>query len=628
MHITMILILMSMFSIEQLIKSLYDMCCTLTTKFQTFLIYSGTKVGIHGILLLASLLMDESFPQKKYHPAIEIVIKTIHYQASKWWTVIDQAISSMKTKRQRRYTATPIQTRNSPTKMICKALIFAMTAQTKSIEECGPFDTDSELIGIDNRCSGCITHTRTDIPGEITECRRSIKGFGGERTYKVWTGTIHWTWDDDNGKQHKMVIPNAYYVPDGGVRLLSPQHWAQQRSGKDRQGGAGSTTMGTHVELFWNNRDSRRTVPIDLTGNNVATFRLSSGYNRFAAYCMETGLDNEVYQKNPLTIDETTMISDDDSDDDPETESEDESQGETPDPAPDEESISDSQPRQFDLNGPTTAQDKHQHLPTVITDEEDRQGETPAAELLRIHYDFGHTSFSKLQQMAKHGVIPYRLRNCAVPVCSACQYAKATRRPWRSRSIKDRAMDQVPTEPGQIIAIDQLVSPIPGLIAQMIGFITKERYKIATVYVDTATGYGFVYPQKTASAAETLEGKRVFEKQALDNNIKIQAYHADNGIFKAKAWVDDCTRQGQRLTFAAAGAHHTNGKAERRIRELQELARTTLIHAQQRWPKAITANLWPYAVRYANFMYQQCTKYATQIKEESLPTVSQYRRQY
>jgi hypothetical protein len=69
-----------------------------------------------------------------------------------------------------------------------------------------------------------------------------------------------------------MIIPNAYYVPDGKVRLMSPQHWAQQRSNKDRHGGAGSTTMGTHVELFWDDRKYRRTVPLDLVGNNVATF--------------------------------------------------------------------------------------------------------------------------------------------------------------------------------------------------------------------------------------------------------------------------------------------------------------------------------------------------------------------
>ena len=39
---------------------------------------------------------------------------------------------------------------------------------------------------------------------------------------------------------------------------------------------------------------------------------------------------------------------------------------------------------------------------------------------------------------------------------------------------------------------------------------------------------------------------------------------------------------------------------ERRIKELQDLARTMLTHANKRWPTTITNNLWPYALRMAN----------------------------
>ena len=55
--------------------------------------------------------------------------------------------------------------------------------------------------------------------------------------------------------------------------------------------------------------------------------------------------------------------------------------------------------------------------------------------------------------------------------------------------------------------------------------------------------------------------------------------------------------------FAGVNAHHQNGIAERRIRELQELTRTMLIFANRRWPKMVTANLWPYALRMANTVY-------------------------
>jgi hypothetical protein len=83
---------------------------------------------------------------------------------------------------------------------------------------------------------------------------------------------------------------------------------------------------------------------------------------------------------------------------------------------------------------------------------------------------------------------------------------------------------------------------------------------------------GFIHLQQTASAKETLESKTAFEWYAANRGVIIMNYHADNGIFKAKEWVQACHQKDQGLTFAGVGAHHANGKAEQRIHELQELA--------------------------------------------------------
>jgi hypothetical protein len=54
------------------------------------------------------------------------------------------------------------------------------------------FDTDSEQVGVDNCCTGCISHVMTDFVGELQACNKAIKGFGGVITRKVMTGTILW----------------------------------------------------------------------------------------------------------------------------------------------------------------------------------------------------------------------------------------------------------------------------------------------------------------------------------------------------------------------------------------------------------------------------------------------------
>ena len=79
------------------------------------------------------------------------------------------------------------------------------------------YDTDSGPVGIDNRCTACLSHEISDFDGPLMDVERSIRGFGGSRTTGVKQGMLVWTWEDDEGGRHKFVIPNSYYVPAGGV---------------------------------------------------------------------------------------------------------------------------------------------------------------------------------------------------------------------------------------------------------------------------------------------------------------------------------------------------------------------------------------------------------------------------
>ena len=116
------------------------------------------------------------------------------------------------------------------------------------------------------------------------------------------------------------------------------------------------------------------------------------------------------------------------------------------------------------------------------------------------------------------------------------------------------------------------------------------------MYVDQFSRLSYVYLQKSADAEETLKGKLAFELFAQQNGVQIKGYHADNGVFNANKWKAACQEARQQLLIAGVNAHHTNGLAEKRIRDLQDLTRTMLIHANARWQNAITVNLWPYAL--------------------------------
>ena len=115
--------------------------------------------------------------------------------------------------------------------------VIAQAATAKPGERIATFDTDSQWVGVDNRCSACITHISEDfVPGSLMPSQKtSIKGFGGMIVRSnIQVGTLLWRFQDDMGVAHAFKIPNSYLVPEGGMRLLSPQHWAKVQKHKDK----------------------------------------------------------------------------------------------------------------------------------------------------------------------------------------------------------------------------------------------------------------------------------------------------------------------------------------------------------------------------------------------------------
>ena len=197
--------------------------------------------------------------------------------------------------------------------MALSSIVLMPTTYAKPRERQVVFDTDSNAVGIDNRASACISCDADDFEGPLQECKRAIKGFGGTKTYNVYQGTLLWSWEDDDGKVHTFRIPQSYYIPQGKVRLLSPQHWAKTQKDTKPTAGTMETTDHKKVILQWKQRQFKRTVPIH-PSDNVATFRLAPGFKAYATFCQEADFNNSDHH-DPLTAEEMHVIPDEDKED-------------------------------------------------------------------------------------------------------------------------------------------------------------------------------------------------------------------------------------------------------------------------------------------------------------------------
>ena len=235
----------------------------------------------------------------------------------------------------------------------------------------------------------------------------------------------------------------------------------------------------------------------------------------------------------------------------------------------------------------------------VIPDDKDPTALDPHDELPRWHYRLGHLPFDHIKQLASAGQLPKRLLACKKPFCSACQYSKISKRPWRVKG-ENKKTTKTTTRPRQIVLLDQLESNTPGLITQLKGKVMQQWYKYTTVFVDQFSGYTFVHLQKLLTSEETVMVKHAFECSADQRGVKITNYHADNARFADNAFITDGKAQRQGLSYCGVNGHFQNGIAECRIRDLQEQTRTSMLYAMNKWKRLILICLWPYTMRHAN----------------------------
>ena len=242
-------------------------------------------------------------------------------------------------------------------------------------------------------------------------------------------------------------------------------------------------------------------------------------------------------------------------------------------------------------------------------------------DLLKWHWRLGHLHFSWLQRLAATSRNPERpdlpvisskfskISSCEPPMCAACQLGKINRRGATNtveiaRPERDMLLRQDQVRPGDMVSVDQYVSTVLGRRSHTKGREPpNERFTGGTLFVDHATSYVFARHQVSLRAGDTVASKHAFERDAHTMGVPIKGYRADNVPFNSREFIHDLEILNQTISFSGTGAHHQNGVAERAIGTITRWARTMLLHAVIHWPDKIDLALWPFAVDYAIYLW-------------------------
>eukprot|EP00957_Ditylum_brightwellii_P179057 13639747-Ditylum_brightwellii.AAC.1 len=98
-----------------------------------------------------------------------------------------------------------------------------------------------------------------------------------------------------------------------------------------------------------------------------------------------------------------------------------------------------------------------------------------------------------------------------------------------------------------------MISHQPGLILQVIGTLTHDRYWVEVTMVDHASKFSYSHLIKGASNAETLSVKGAYERVMHSYGHKVKAYNWDNIRFDSQDFKDSCNKAHQTYSYCGVG---------------------------------------------------------------------------
>ena len=390
-------------------------------------------------------------------------------------------------------------------------------------------DSDSFEMRVDTGASHCISYDIRDFIGKVTPTRGSIQGYHEVgRNNRLHLGTMRFRITDDEGRNHTFDVPNSIFDEQGQHKLLCPQHWSRDCDTIDK---AYEMTGEQSTVLAWMQKSTKKwhykTVQHSHSKAPVPVLHTSPGYSNYNAYCTKICPGDDVccYSTRLLKDDLMNQVSPSrmqlgenkglTTAQGPAELSSDEQGTYAPKDVADAQQImtQDAQLRPTPLPMEFQSIQVSDDTPHILEDEETNFRDDQQ-QLLHWHHRLGHMPFTRLKEAAEVGIIPRRLRNVPSPRCTACMYAKATKKPWRTRAPPTSQAVPSVNAPGAVVSVDQLESSTPGFIGQLKGWLTRQRYTCATVFVDQYSDLTFVYLQRSTNAEETLDAKEAFERYA------------------------------------------------------------------------------------------------------------------
>jgi hypothetical protein len=563
-----------------------------------FSVYIISAINSLIVDLIFSIRMTVTIILYDNQPDICAMWKKCKKVIQNWWKYRKHKIPTRyKPKRSGYY----VHGNKNSTARICYLTNKGMTKVRKYCERIVSCQAEDDLLlqyeentqlGIDTLSTYCMTNNMQDFSETPRSIALKVTGISDSlaSVTKVGRGTFKIL--DDNGMMCVLPVPELYYCSTAPYRIISPQHldrtWRSESTGTFAE-----ATSSQHTRIMWTDEyedehtktithTSKSGVPICTTAPDY------SQYKRYLQEHLEYGVEEKelialLSKCNMQGIKEPYNMSINPSRQE-EYALQEEDQHE--------------QEKQKVLREDPILLDLHDEPEETNEDQPDEFQEMSAkTEKLLWHYRLGHTPFATINQMSQEGELPKRLAMASDPTCASCMYGRSTRRAWRTKAPIAQVGERTKiTKSGDCVSIDQMESPVPGLVAHTKGSPTRERYNCATIFVDHHSDVSFVHLQQALTGDETLEAKKAFERWAKSHDVTIRHYHADNGRFAENKFLASVAECGQTISFCGVIAHFQNGKAERRIRTLQDLGRTQLLHALARWPVAITTHLWPYAV--------------------------------